>query len=73
LCACSGVLWGHPQPTTGEVNDDLGYKKRWRNSCYPSPSWTAQPQAAWLAPAAEGKVKVWKKVTALGNRGTKHP
>ena len=66
-------MWGDPEPTPGEVDADLGYKTRWKNSCYPSPSWTAQPQAAQLAPAAEGKVKVWKEVAALGDRGIKQP
>lgn len=72
-CACSGIVWGDPEPTPGEADDDLEYKKRWKNSCYPSLSWTAQPQAVWLAPAAEGKVKVWKEVAALGDKGTKQP
>lgn len=66
-------MWGDPEPTPGEVDADLGYKTRWKNSCYPSLSWTAQPQAARPAPAAEGKVKVWKEVAALGDRGIKQP
>lgn len=72
-CACFGIVWGDPEPTPGEVDDDLGYKKTWKTSCSPSPSWRAQPQAAWLAPAAEGKVKVWEEVAAPGDRGTKAP
>lgn len=65
-------MWGAPEPAPGEVNDDLGYKKRWKSSCLLFGLDSTAP-GCMAAPATEGKVGVWKEVAALGDRGTNQP